>query len=40
MKDNDEVVENICILFSELVEYGMWKQWTKVDPTSLFSSTY
>ena len=22
MKDNDEVVENICILFSELVEYG------------------
>ena len=23
MKDNDEVVENICILFSELVEYGM-----------------
>lgn len=22
MKNNDEVVENICVLFSELVEYG------------------
>jgi len=22
MKTNDEVVENICVLFSELVEYG------------------
>lgn len=22
MKSNDEVVENICVLFSELVEYG------------------
>lgn len=26
MKDNDEVVENICILFSELVEYGKYRQ--------------
>jgi len=31
MKDNDEVVENICILFSELVEYEDIKDEMKLN---------
>ena len=36
MKTNDEVVENICVLFSELVEYGKLTACTWVGLLSSF----
>ena len=36
MKTNDEVVENICVLFSELVEYGKLTVCNWVEVLSSF----